>query len=328
MAEHGIREQILELFLADPQTILSGEDLSQRLGVSRAAVWKHIRQLRGLGYQIDAVPSRGYRLVTQPDLLLAAAVQSGLETRVIGCQVEYFAQADSTNVRAQELAEQGAVEGTVVIADCQSGGRGRMGRCWSSPAGVNLYTSIILRPQMVPTQAAQLTFMSAVAAARTFSVVAGLDVQVKWPNDILVDGCKIAGLLNELSAEMEGIHHVVLGIGANLNMTREQFPDDLRRPATSVLLETGQPVSRVAFAQELYRQLDTLYALYLQQGFAPIKLAWEALFYLQGCRVKVDCGAEVFSGHVAGLAEDGALLLDLDQGGSQVIYAGDVIAAE
>lgn len=328
MAEHTMRQQILELFLADPEAVLSGEDLSQRLGVSRAAVWKHIRQLRSLGYQIDAVPSRGYRLMTQADLLLPAAVQSGLETGTIGQRVEYFTETDSTNLRAMELAEQGAEEGTVVIADCQNGGRGRMGRRWTSPAGVNLYTSIILRPMIAPIQAAQLTFLSAVATARAFEAVAGIDVQVKWPNDILVNGCKIAGLLNELSAETEGIHHVVLGIGANLNMTREQFPDDLRRPATSVVLENGQPVSRVAFVQELYRQLDTLYALYQQQGFMPIKLAWEALFYLQGCRVQVDCGADLFCGMVAGLAEDGALLLDLDQGGQQVIYAGDVTPIE
>nr|WP_320116597.1 biotin--[acetyl-CoA-carboxylase] ligase [uncultured Desulfuromonas sp.] len=324
MAEHTMRQQILELFLADPEAVLSGEDLSQRLGVSRAAVWKHIRQLRSLGYQIDAVPSRGYRLMTQADLLLPAAVQSGLETRSIGQRVEYFTETDSTNLRAMELAEQGAEEGTVVIADCQNGGRGRMGRRWTSPAGVNLYTSILLRPMIAPIQAAQLTFLSAVATARAFETVAGIDVQVKWPNDILVNGCKIAGLLNELSAETEGIHHVVLGIGANLNMTREQFPDDLRRPATSVVLETGRPVSRIAFAQELYRQLDALYPLYQQQGFVPIRLAWEALFYLQGRKVQVDCGADVFTGMVAGLAEDGALLLDLEQGGQQVIYAGDV----
>ena len=324
MAENTMRQQILELFFADPEVVLSGEDLSQRLGVSRAAVWKHIRQLRTLGYRIDAVPSRGYRLMSQADLLLPAAVQSGLETVCIGKRVEYYSETDSTNARAMELAEQGAEEGTVVIADCQNGGRGRMGRRWTSPAGVNLYTSIILRPAIAPIQAAQLTFLSAVATARAFEAAAGIEVQVKWPNDILVNGQKIAGLLNELSAETEGVHHVVLGIGVNLNMVRDQFPDDLRRPATSVLLETGHSVNRIVFAQELYRQLDCLYPLYQQQGFVPIRLAWEALFYLQGRRVLVDCGADLFSGMVAGLAEDGALLLDLDQGGQQVIYAGDV----
>ncbi|MCD6526080.1 MAG: biotin--[acetyl-CoA-carboxylase] ligase [Desulfuromonas sp.] len=324
MAETSLREQILALFLGAGDVFLSGEDISQRLGVSRAAIWKHISQLRELGYTIEAVPSRGYHLLSQPDLLLPAAVQAGLDTRCIGQRVEYFTETDSTNVRAQELAEHGALEGTVVIADSQSAGRGRMGRRWSSPAGVNLYTSIVLRPRMLPTQAAQLTFLSAVAVARTIEQVTGVKVTVKWPNDILLDGRKIAGLLNELSAEMEGVHHVVLGIGVNLNMTADQFPDDLRYPATSLLLHTGQPVCRLEFAQQLLRQLDELYQLFLRQGFVPIRLAWEALFELLGRTVEVDCGGQIFVGDVAGLAEDGALLLDLQGGGRQEIYAGDV----
>lgn len=328
MADHSLREQVLALFLEAGDVFLSGEDLSQRLGVSRAAIWKHIRQLRELGYAIEAVPSRGYHLLSQPDLLLPAAVQAGLGTRCIGQRVEYLAETDSTNVRALELAEQGAVEGTVVLTDSQSAGRGRLGRRWASPAGVNLYTSIILRPRLLPTQAAQLTFLSAVAVARAIETVTEVKVNVKWPNDILLEGRKVAGLLNELSAEMEGIHHVVLGIGVNLNMTEDQFPDDLRYPATSLLLHTGNTVCRLAFAQELYRQLDELYHLFNTRGFVPIRLAWEALFDLVGRTVRVDCSGQIFTGVVAGLAEDGALLLDLPGGEQQEIYAGDVLPAD
>ncbi|OQY24769.1 MAG: biotin--[acetyl-CoA-carboxylase] ligase [Desulfobacteraceae bacterium 4572_35.2] len=324
MAETGLRDQILSLFLSAGDVFLSGEDISQKLGVSRAAVWKHIGHLREMGYAIEAVPSRGYHLLEQPDLLLPMAVQSGLETQFVAKRVEYFSETDSTNQRAQQLGEQGAEHGTVVIAEGQSAGRGRMGRAWSSPAAVNLYTSILLRPKILPIQAAQLTFLSAVAVARTVEAVADIQVAVKWPNDILLDGEKIAGLLNEISAEMEGIHYVVLGIGVNLNMTADQFPDDLRYPATSLLLATGQRIDRLAFAQELYRQLDGLYQLFCQQGFVPIRLAWEALFEMVGRQVSVDCGGTVFTGCVEGIAEDGALLLRLASGDQQEIYAGDV----
>lgn len=324
MAETGLRDQILSLFLSAGDVFLSGEDISQKLGVSRAAVWKHIGHLREMGYAIEAVPSRGYHLVDQPDLLLSMAVQSGLETQFVAKRVEYFSETDSTNQRAQELGEQGAEHGTVVIAETQRSGRGRMGRTWCSPAGVNLYTSILLRPTILPIQAAQLTFLSAVAVARAVEAVANVEVTVKWPNDILLNGKKLAGLLNEISAEMEGIHYVVLGIGVNLNMAADQFPDDLRYPATSLLLETGGTIERLRFAQELYRQIDRLYQLFCQQGFVPIRLAWESLFAMIGTQVSVDCGGTIFTGAVEGIADDGALLLRLASGDQQEIYAGDV----
>jgi BirA family biotin operon repressor/biotin-[acetyl-CoA-carboxylase] ligase len=324
MAEIGLRDKILSLFLAAEGGALSGEDLSRQLGVSRAAIWKHISHLRTAGYTIDALPSRGYHLVGQPDLLLAAAVKSGLATEVIGCEVEHHHSIDSTNQRAQELAEQGAKSGTVVIAEEQTAGRGRLGRCWSSPVGVNLYASVLLRPQLLPMQAAQLTFLSAVAVARAVEAVAGIKVNVKWPNDILLGGKKIAGLLNEISTDMDGIHYAILGIGVNLNMSADQFPADLRYPATSVLLATGVPVNRLSFTQELCRQLDSLYALLCTQGFVPIRLAWESLFNMLGSRVSVDYGQEKLCGCVAGIAQDGALLLRLDNGEQQEIYAGDV----
>lgn len=324
MAEVGLRDQIIRLFLAGDDKFISGESLSRQLGVSRAAVWKHITALRQVGYNIEAVPSRGYQLLSRPDLLLPEVVQTGLKSEIIARQVEFYAELDSTNQRAQELGEQGALEGSVVIAETQTAGRGRMGRSWSSPAGVNLYTSILLRPQLLPLQASQLTFMSAVAVARSIEAVAGVSVNVKWPNDILLNGKKVAGLLNEISAEMEGIHYVVLGIGVNLNMRADQFPADLRYPATSLLLATGKAVDRVAFAQQLYHQLDGLYRLLNSSGFAPIRIAWEALFDMLGSRVNVDCGQQQFAGVVDGIAEDGALLLRLADGKQQQIYAGDV----
>lgn len=317
------REAILELFHSRGHEFVSGAELSAVLGVSRTAVWKQIGALRALGYAIEAVPSRGYRLVATPDTLIAAELQAGLETRLIGREIVFLASTDSTNLRAAELAEQGGADGTVVIAEEQTQGKGRLGRRWASPPGVNLYLSVLLRPPILPWDAPQLTFLSAVAVARAIAGEEGLQPQVKWPNDVLLGGRKVAGLLNEMRAETEGIHHVILGIGVNLNMTAAQFPAELRYPATSLRLETGHPVSRRNFARRLLRHLDDLYAEYLRDGFAPLRRAWEDYFALVGREVEVDCQQRLLRGIVTGIAEDGALLLEV-AGRSERILAGDV----
>lgn len=324
MAGKSAREEILRLLRGKAGEYVSGEEFSQVLGVSRTAIWKQVRQLRELGYTVEAVPSRGYRLAGAPDTLIPAEVMAGLDTRRIGQEVVYYQEADSTNVRAHELGEAGAAEGTVVIADRQTAGKGRLGRRWESPSGVNLYTSVLLRPPILPWHASQLTFLSAVAVARAVEEIGGLAPTVKWPNDVLLRGKKLAGLLNEMSSETEGIHFVVLGIGVNLNMRADQFPPDLRYPATSLALERGAPVSRTAFARALYRHLDALYELYLEQGFAPILHSWEAFFDLTGKPVAVDVPRGSLRGRVAGLDDDGALLLRLEDGTVERILAGDV----
>ncbi|AMV71681.1 biotin--[acetyl-CoA-carboxylase] ligase [Desulfuromonas carbonis] len=318
------REAILDLFHHRGDSFVSGAELSALLGISRSAVWKQIGVLRELGYQIEAVPSRGYRLLTTPDTLIAAEIQAGLSTRLIGREIVSLARTDSTNQRATELAEAGAVEGTVVIAEEQSLGKGRLGRRWASPPGVNLYLSVLLRPPILPWDAPQLTFLSAVAVARAIAAEPGMAPEVKWPNDLLLGGRKVAGLLNEMRAETEGIHHVVLGIGVNLNMTADQFPADLRYPATSLCLESGRPVCRSAFARRLLEHLDLLYTEYLQSGFEPVRSAWEGFFRLTGSAVEVDCQQRLVRGTVRGIDSDGALLVEDDRGGCERILAGDV----
>jgi BirA family biotin operon repressor/biotin-[acetyl-CoA-carboxylase] ligase len=320
----GVREAILNLFRQSPADYLSGERLSAVLGVSRTAVWKQIQQLRQLGYRIEALPSRGYRLAAAPDLPLAEELRRGLTTRVIGREIRYLAVTDSTNRQAYTLGEAGAEEGTVVIAEEQSAGKGRLGRSWSSPPGVNLYLSVVLRPPLPPYAAPQLTFLSALAVSRTIAAITGLAPTHKWPNDVLLDGAKVAGLLNEMSAETEVIHYVILGIGVNLNMQSEQFPADLRYPATSLALEKGEIISRTTFARTLLRHLDRLYDLYLEVGFPPILKAWEAYFDLMGRQVEVDYQSRCVQGRVEGLDDDGALLLRLPDGQSEKVLAGDV----
>lgn len=324
MKKPAPREMILALFRQTPNGYVSGARISEELGISRTAVWKHIRSLRQAGYRIEAVPSRGYHLQQPADVLIPEAIQAGLETRRVGTRVVCLEDTDSTNSQACRLGDEGAPDGLVVIADRQSAGKGRMGRRWESPGGVNLYASILLRPAILPFDAPKLTFLSAVAVCRAIRACTGLQATVKWPNDVLVEGRKVAGLLNEMSSETEQVHYVVLGIGVNLNMGSDQFPPDLRYPATSLAMASGKPVSRLDFTRALLVETDRLYQLFLEQGSAPVFKAWTALCDLTGQPVRVDCTRFEVTGTMIGLADDGALLVRTAAGKIENIYAGDV----
>ncbi len=296
------RDQILSLFRRNLGDFVSGQEISQALNISRAGVWKQVELLRELGFEIEAQRSRGYRLLGGPELLLAEEIQAGLGNARIGCTLECLDEVDSTNARARQLAEAEAVDGTVIIADRQSAGRGRLGRRWESPSAVNLYCSILLRPQIPVQQAPQLTFLSAVAVAETLNELYHLPARVKWPNDVLVRGAKIAGLLNEMNAETEQIHFVILGIGVNLNMTAEQFPAGILYPATSVLLETGEAIERTEYIRCLLNKLDQYYSEFLVEGFVPIRRRWEALCELMNADLTV-MGHSGYSWPMARLSE-------------------------
>lgn len=315
---------ILRLF-REQGGFVSGEMISRELHVSRTAIWKQINALRKAGYVIEAVPSRGYQLLSAPDLLSSAEIAAQLDAVVMGSRIVCMEQTASTNGDAFRLAEQGAAEGTVVLADTQSGGKGRMGRLWSSPPGVNLYCSIILRPAIMPYEAPQLTFLSAVAVARSIERISAIAPEIKWPNDVLIKGRKIAGLLNEMSAETDAVNFVILGIGVNLNMTAEQFPDDLRHPATSILLESGRPVGRSGFCAIMLNELDRLYADFRTHGFGPVREEWQRRCNAHGRELSVsDGGSEVVRGMFAGIDGSGALLVSGADGAISKILSGDV----
>ena len=317
-------QQILELFREKQGGLVSGEELSGALQVSRTAVWKHIKSLKELGYRIEAVPSQGYRLVSSPDLLIPAEIAAGLKSARIGRDIICFRETDSTNQVAFKLAEEGAEEGTVVVAEAQRRGKGRLGRRWESPAGVNLYCSIVLRPPILPIKAAQLTFLSTVAVARAIAATTSLRAFIKWPNDLLIDGRKVAGLLNEMSAETEKVNFVVLGIGVNINMHLVQFPAGLRHPATSLLLEGNRPVSRLAFTQALLEALDALYDTYLLHGYGPVRDEWLARCNFIGRQVRISFQEKELGGTAEGIDENGALLVRLADGKIERVLAGDV----
>ncbi|HKZ16107.1 MAG TPA: biotin--[acetyl-CoA-carboxylase] ligase [Geobacteraceae bacterium] len=320
----SIDQKIIGLFRKYPGKIVSGEELGTALNISRTAVWKHIKTLQELGFRIEAVPSQGYRLLSSPDILIAEEITSGLTTGRIGKKIICFRKTDSTNQIAFKLAEQEAEEGTVVIAEEQSHGKGRLGRHWESPYGVNLYCSIILRPPILPAQAAQFTFLSAVAVAKAIETTTSLTPRIKWPNDVLVNGMKVSGMLNEMSAETEKINFIVLGIGVNINMRREQFPKELRHPASSLYLESGKPVDRTEFTRTLLTDFDFLYEDYLRRGVSSVKEQLLARSAFMGKKVKVSFHDRESFGIAAGLDDDGALLLQLSDGKIEKVLAGDV----
>lgn len=255
-------------------------------------------------------------------------VQDGLATRRLGTKLYYFAEIDSTNACARRLAEQGANEGGVIIAEAQTRGRGRLGRSWVSPPFVNLYVSVILRPQLAPVHAPQLTLMAAVALADTIASFIGAPPTIKWPNDILVGGKKLAGILTESSCDSERIEFVILGIGVNLNYPVALMPKVIRERATSILALTKNNIKREAFLQRLIQDLDRCYGELEEVGFDSLALRWEALFGLRGKRVRVEMTDHIMIGMAKGIDRDGALIVEDDRGERQRIIAGDVFPLE
>jgi len=323
LKEGSLDGRILEQLRAG-DGFASGMALSRLLGISRTAVWKHVKGLRNQGYRIEAVPARGYRLLNSPDLLAPLDLSAGLDTRRVASRIVCLKETESTNAVAFRLAEEGAPEGTVVIADSQSAGKGRLGRVWLSPPGVNLYCSIVLRPPISPVAACQLTFLSVVAVARAIENCTALAPQIKWPNDILISGKKVAGLLNEMNAETEKVNFVVLGIGVNLNMRLDQLGEGVRHPATSLLEEGGVEVDRARFVRSLLAELDELYDRFLREGEGPVRAEWLERSAIRGRSVRVSCGAREFTGVVQGVDAFGALLVQPAGGALETVLSGDV----
>jgi BirA family biotin operon repressor/biotin-[acetyl-CoA-carboxylase] ligase len=319
-----MEEKILQLLRESPSTFLSGEEISHRLKVSRTAVWKRINYLRTLGYEIEASTRSGYRLIRSPDLLTPSEIKPLLKTKWIGKKIHYFQTLDSTNTQAYQLALNGAGEGEVVIAESQEKGRGRLGRQWFSPPFLNLYLSVILRPNLSPHQASLITLMAAVATADAIQKFSGLLPLIKWPNDILLRDRKVAGLLNEIHSEMDQIHFVILGMGINLNMDEKMFSKEIASVATSLKIEMGQTISRKAFLQSLLQELENWYTIFMKQGSTMILEAWRVRAHIKGRRIKVTSFGETLVGMAIDVDSEGALILEMADGKRKRVVAGDV----
>ena len=317
-------DKILQLLRDHSSGFLSGEEISRRLKVSRTAVWKRMKRLKTLGYEIEASTRSGYRLIQSPDLLTPSEIRPFLKTKWMGKTIHHFHTLDSTNSKAYQLALDGAEEGEVVISESQEKGRGRLGRQWFSPPFLNLYLSVILRPKIPPHQASLITLMAAVATADAIQKFSGLLPLIKWPNDILLRDRKIAGLLNEIHSEMDRIHFVILGIGVNLNLDKRKFSKEFGAGATSLKIEMGQAISRKIFLQTLLQELEKWYTIFMKEGSALILEAWRDRAHIKGRRVKVTSFGKALTGVAVDIDSDGALILETMGGERERVVAGDI----
>ena len=300
--------------------VLSGQALSEELGVTRAAVWKQIERLRELGFEIEAQGRQGYRLLRCPDSLLAPVVRHGLSTRWAGCEVVHLDEVDSTNRYARMLAAQGAPQGTLVIAETQTAGRGRRGRGWVSPAGEGIFMSLILRPHVHPSQVASLSLQTALAVAEGIREATGLDALIKWPNDVVCSGKKLVGMLLEMNADEERVHDIVAGIGINVH--QRDF-GELAQTATSLDLLTGGFVSRAAVVRAVLEAFERVQAL-ADEGGVALMDAYRARSATIGQRVRVIGADRAFTGVAQDVTPLGSLLVREDGGEVREVLAGDV----
>jgi BirA family transcriptional regulator, biotin operon repressor / biotin---[acetyl-CoA-carboxylase] ligase len=315
-----MQDKILSI-LKKAQGYVSGEEISERLKITRQGLWKHIQQLKDDGYDIAAVPHIGYQLVSSPDRLFPPEISSGLQARTMARKIYYFDAGSSTMEVAVSLGLQKAPEGTLVLAESQQTGRGRMGREWASTKYKGLYLSLILRPEIAPAQAPVLTLLTAVAACEACLETAGVAASIKWPNDILVQGKKLGGILTELEAETDAVRFVVIGLGLNVNARAADLPGQ----AVSLREVTGAPCSRIMLLQEFLRRMEAWYLRFQKEGPAPVIEAWKSHAVTLGRRVKVHAPHAALEGEAVDLDADGALLVRDDAGLVRRVTAGDVV---
>lgn len=316
-----MKSEILKL-LRESGGYISGQELCGRFGVSRTAVWKVIRQLEEEGYQIEAVRNKGYHLIDSCDIMTKTEINSCIRG-TFGREVEYHEAIDSTNIRAKRLAEEGAASGTLVVSDCQKAGKGRRGRAWVSPSGKNVFMSLILRPDILPSSASMLTLVAALAVCDGIRKAAGLAAAIKWPNDIVAGGKKICGILTEMSAELEGIHYVVVGIGINVNM--EEFPEEVQQVATSLFLETGQKVRRSQLIAAVMEAFEQYYEEFISQGdLSGLISVYNKHMANAGKEVRVLDPAGDYTGRALGINRKGELLVELQSGEVKHVISGEV----
>lgn len=312
--------------LRDTQDYISGQEICTHFDVSRNAVWKTINQLRNDGYNIEAVSNRGYKLVETPDILSKAEISSRMDTEWIAKEVIYYDETDSTNIRIRRLAEEGADEGILAVADKQTAGRGRRGRTWLSPAGKNIYMSLLLRPDVEPRAAAMLNLVMGLAVAQAIEEIAGLKADIKWPNDVVVNGKKVTGILTEMDMEADYIRNVIIGIGINTNQAScEEFDEEFRAHATSLRIESGHLINRAELIARAMAFFEKAYGLFLETGdLSLVKDEFtKHLINVDKCVRVLDPAGE-YEGIARGITNTGELLVEKEDGSTIQVYAGEV----
>ena len=313
-------------FLREKEYV-SGEVLAKKLDISRVAVWKQIQKLKGIGYKITSDQNLGYCLISRPDLLLPQEIQRGLSTNYIGKEIHYFPELKSTNIMAKEKAlhiEERIAEGTLIITERQSAGKGRLGREWFSPAG-GIWLSIILYPQLSPSYISRITLMTAVAAVKAIEICTQIEPQIKWPNDILINEKKVCGILSEMSAELDIINWVVVGIGINVNIDLRDFPEDIQANTISLKEISGKKVLRVKLLQSFLREFEKYYDKLKRKEFLSVLEEWKLYSHTLGKKIRVDMGERIITGEAIDINEEGALILKKEDGELIKIISGTIL---
>lgn len=316
-----MKEKILAL-LKSSSDYVSGQDICNRLGVSRTAVWKNINTLKQEGYEIDSVNNKGYRLISEPDIINEMRIREYMNTKWMGKKIIYLPVTDSTNTQAKRLGEEGAEHGTLVVTQCQTAGRGRRGRSWESPEG-NVYFTFILRPDVEVSRASMITLVSALALAKAIEKVTGLNTQIKWPNDVVANGKKLCGILTESSTDLEYINYVVVGIGINVNQT--SFPDELADKASSLFLELGHSVNRGAVLGEFLNLFEVYYDIFIKtEDMSGLIDVYNEMLVNCGREVKIIEKDKERILKAIGIDENGGLIVENPEGIRESIISGEV----
>ena len=304
-----MKEEILKM-LRETDGYISGQELCNKFGVSRTAIWKVMKQLKEAGYNIEAQQNKGYHIVSAPDVMDAAELKSIWKPKWVGCEILYFDSIDSTNTKAQELAEKGYPSGTLVVADKQIAGKGRRGRNWESPSGCGIFMTLMLKPDINPNNASMLTLVSALAVAKALADITGKDAKIKWPNDIVIDGRKVCGILTEMSAQFDYINNIVIGIGINVN--NSSFPEEISATASSLrLLSGGKKYRRAEIIEKIMEYFEKYYSIFLEtEDLSALVDEYDAMLVNMKKQVKVLDPKEPFEGKAMGITKTGELIVD------------------
>ena len=319
------KDELLKRLLEAEGKPISGQEFADEFGLSRTAIWKYIKEFEEDGYEIEPIRKKGYVLISSPDLVNAANIQKYLQTVAYGRSIEYHSSCGSTQNLAYDAAQMGAPDGTLVVSEEQTAGKGRLSRHWDSAAHKGIWMSLIVRPSLMPQQAPQMTLVAAVAIARAIENVTGIEATIKWPNDILINGKKMTGILTELQSEPDRVKAIILGIGMNVNQDEEDFPEELKEIATSLKIACGTQVDRAKLIAEILGFIELYTKMYEKHGFGPIKLLWEGYSNTAGKRIRAVMLNETIEGTALGISEDGLLELKLDDGSVRGIYSADII---
>ncbi len=319
----SVLAQELLLQLRKKPDFYSTEKLVQELRINLKELKAAKKQLEKWGYKIEPDSQKGYKLAQIPDLLLPQEIKYDLKSKILGQEIHSYKVIKSTNDLAFSLAEAGAPEGTLVVAEKQTKGKGRLGRSWFSPPKLGIWMSLILRPSILPSQAPGLSIAASLALVLTTKELTGLLAFIKWPNDLIINNKKFCGILTELSAELDKINFVILGVGVNINHTSKDFPKGLRDIATSLKIETGEKISRVDFLKRFLEKFEKIYLQYKKTGLLTFKEECLRHSYLLGKRITIQVGNEILEGKAENLDDNGALILRTKEG-LRTITAGDV----